>query len=297
MPETSIIAVNPERTRWRWGIFILIALFVIELTGLYLKFPLIPKSWLMDDLAQREPSETIAQIIKSERDVRLQQPGELLWEEISSGEKPKGKEVALPEGSSILTLEGGRSEIVFVDGTGLLLSENTLVEIRRTPQSGLVLKLKRGKIVQRPGEGSKQSAVSIELGGKIWKPEGRTAFVAETATENTVAPTITVTEGKVRSDQSKDPALATGETATWDASKPQTSEITRKAFSLQGPSEDAVIQLEPNGSFVMRWQVEPSMGVHTAMRVDVSTDPQFKDTSGKWAEVVVPLAEPPLRKI
>lgn len=145
MVETLSITVNRENGKRRWTSFALVALLVTEVYLLIGDISFLGEGGRAPSGASGAP---IAELVKHRNVVRTQAAGDLVWEDTSDGQTLFRKQ-------NVLTMEGARAEIAFLDGTGLVLDENSLIQLEKNPgddSSGyqrIVVKLLRGSIHKR----------------------------------------------------------------------------------------------------------------------------------------------------
>ncbi|MCM2321876.1 MAG: FecR domain-containing protein [Oligoflexia bacterium] len=303
MTENTIIAANPPtatRSTWPWASLGLLAALAVELYLLLNDVPLLPGQ----GAPVRGPTTApVAELMTQRNIVRVQAPGGLVWEETTPGQ-------VLHRSESVLTLARSRAEIAFLDGTGLVLDENTLVQLEKTPSDDashyqkIVVKLLRGKLHKSaPKKASQLLSRQTEKGTTppLEIQVGDTRAILNSATELTVTAlpermSVEVHSGEVElSAPQKQITVTEGEEATLDA-KGSSPRVARKIpLTLLAPRAGThLLPLATRTSVDFRWRNNLTSLPAVPMDLEAGTDPAFE---GEVIRLRIPATEPPLKSV
>ncbi|MGZ3697616.1 MAG: FecR domain-containing protein, partial [Bdellovibrionota bacterium] len=243
----------------------------------------------------RSGSETppIADLISHRNETLFQAPGEVIWASTHDGQ-------TLHRNARVMTLERSKAEIAFLDGTGIVVEENTMIELERNPTEGpglksLRLKLVRGSIRKAPRHalaGAPAPQVEIETAGSTLEvsPLSELAVSVEASGK---AARVQVFAGEAQAQGSADSAPVT--IGAGDEASLGKKVTARKAvFSLAGPVNGETLGLPSDGRVNFRWTVDPSaIGAHPTV-LEASTHADF---SGEVRHVTIAASEPPLAQV
>ena len=180
--DSPIIAANGARAKRSLTTFALVAALVAEL--IFLLGDLSPGRGPASLSAPTAPP--IAELVKRQNGVKIRDEGELVWEETRAKQ-------TLYRRQSLLTLEDSRAEVAFLDGTGLLIDEKSLILLEKIPSddsngySRIVVRLLHGTL--RKTEPRKTSAVLRRVSAQTPALEidtGDTRLELEPASELTI---------------------------------------------------------------------------------------------------------------
>jgi hypothetical protein len=124
MVENSIINTNSNQAKWRFTVFLLVTALCIEIYLLIFDIPFL-KSFFDVDRGTVSNNPQIAQLMTKQNSVRTQPEGDLVWEDAQQLQQLYLKD-------SVLTLENSKAEVAFLDGTGLIIAENSLIQLERS---------------------------------------------------------------------------------------------------------------------------------------------------------------------
>ncbi len=247
----------------------------------------------------------IAELMTRQNDVKTQAPDELVWNEAREGQ-------TLYRRQSVLTLEGSKAEIAFLDGTGLTVDEKSLVQLEKTPSDEslgyqrLVIKLLRGKI--HKSSPRKTSDLSRKLGARTPEIEiqtGDTHVMLTPSSELTITalpedPTrgarIEVQSGEVSVVSPHGQMVSKqGEEVTTFKDSESKPEVKTLSFTLLSPKGGTDIQaLNSKQRIRFRWNAAREAATGTTQEVEISQDPQFRSVTVRSK---IPAAEPPLQYV
>lgn len=268
------------------GTALILLILAAELVLLVGDIPLVP-SWWYPTRSARPNSDRIGEVGEMRRAVQVQSEGEILWEPV------QGKSV-LYRKQALLTGSGARAEVVFDDGTGVQIGENTWVELeRRSDGPGFKLRLRRGSIATT-GKGSKLFAVELGTGTVVLEPGSVAVF--QGVTRSQTEPQAQILSGSAQialKDQAHTVQMKAGEKALFNTNPPT---FSQDGLVIVKPSEGAVIRAGSN-TLEVQWRIDRARAPTSAMRLEASYDPQFADSSQASGSAQVPLSEPPPEKI
>ncbi len=141
--EDLIIAANPNRAKQRLATAALLGALGVE-TYLLLS----EKSFFTPD-PPRASSSRVAELAAAYNSVKVQTSGDLVWNPAKTG-------MPLERKQSVLTGDRARAEIAFLDGTGLVVDENSLIQVERSASAEggggerLSVRLLRGSLHRMP---------------------------------------------------------------------------------------------------------------------------------------------------
>lgn len=241
----------------------------------------------------------IAELMSVQNSVRVQDEGELIWDE-ASGRR------TLFRRQSLLTLEGARAEIAFLDGTGLVIDEKSLVVLEKSPadDSGqyqrIVLRLVRGTLHKASPRktsdllrriGSRTPEFEIEAGG---------ARIELTPTsEVTVTTSHVLVQGgeiKITGSSGSPITVRSGEEARLAGAESKTPPVVQRApFLLLSPKAGQSIEAQTDRQAVrFRWNATRDAVASRPQELEASRDPDFR-TGVLRARIAG--AEPPLEYV
>ena len=241
----------------------------------------------------------VAELVRIENSVRIRAPGDLVWED-AQGTR------TLVQRQALLTLDSSSAEVAFLDGTGIVLGENTLIEIEKRPLDSagtydrLIVRLLRGSAQKRAPRGTSQilkrlaastPALELQVGNSRSIIEPETEFKAVATDEQA---TIRVVSGelKIQSDNG-DIRVGAREEATVGAAATQTPPNVRKApFSLVSPRGDELISGDTKLRF--RWNNDTVAVGGMPLELEVSPDSKFHEAVTRLR---VAATDPPLAHV
>ncbi len=209
----------------------------VELYLLLYDIPLLRNPPVSDP--QNASREAIAELVSKINTVRVQSPGEIIWEETAEGQK-------LFRSQSVLTLERSRAEIAFLDGTAFVLGENSLVRLERNaadqPDADrIVVRLDRGTLSKRvPTE----HPLSLEIDGVLANFQPSTEFTLSRDASGKNAPRLLIQKGGAELLTSLGKiSISEGQ----EAVLPKSSQLSRgsEAPQASAPSVPRKIELTP----------------------------------------------------
>jgi len=144
MAESNIISSNSGRAKWRFFAGLLMIALGTEIYFLIHDIPILNPFHSPDLRSPQSPS--IGQLMLRQNSVRVQSEGDVVWDETTE------KQILHPH-EALLTLEHSKAEVAFLDGSDLVIDENSLVQLERTDEAKagghLTIKLLRGAIRRR----------------------------------------------------------------------------------------------------------------------------------------------------
>jgi hypothetical protein len=302
---TPSITTNPERAKRSLPAFVLLVGLAAEIY------------FLLGDFSPGQPSPNgaattappIGELVERRAAVMLQNEGELVWESARDNQ-------TLYRRQSVLTPQGGKAEIAFLDGTGLMVDENSLIVLEKTPSDDssaytrIVVRLLRGTL--HKSSPRKSSDLLRKLGGPVGKtPEieiesGGTRIELTPASEFTLTSSpeasgnarLTVRAGDIKVEAKGGASLTVkpGEEATLPApGSAAAPEAKKLPFNLLSPKIGQTIEATGASRPVrFRWNATREAAAGRAQEVEVSRDPDFKSDVTRAR---IPSAEPPLQYV
>lgn len=241
----------------------------------------------------------IAELMQTQNSVRVRDPGALVWE-VASDHR------TLTQRQSLLTLEGASAEVAFLDGTGIMLGENTLIEIEKSPADGtlrydrLVLHLVRGTAQKRaPRQGSQllkrlataTPSFEIQIGEARAVVNENTEFKATAASGQA---TIRVVAGELRIQSGTgDLRVSEREEASIStAGAPALPSVRKNPFGLLSPRGDEPVSAPTKLRF--RWTNDTNAINGLPLELEASPDPRFVEGLQRGR---IAATEPPLKQV
>ena len=290
--------MSSTRTAHSFVNFVPVALVLLLILEAYLLVhdifrldSIIPTSW-KDNSAYIH--STIAELVNSENSVKVQPPGDLVWDDAKSGQM-------LTRGEAVLTQERSRAEIAFIDGSGFIIGENAMVRLDRIPADclnggeSIVLTLLRGTIrktarVAKNKTKYKRLQLNVAATKALLSPETE---LTVTATPESAFFKVSAGQVSVNSGQ-QDVVVKQGEELEYSKDRqkllPQTPLI-----SLESPSSGEMIRIgDKTTSFFFKWKTDLDRVLSKSFVVQLSTDADFLKNEHKFSsqkhEIQVELA-------
>jgi hypothetical protein len=304
------ISTNPERAkrslpaRAAWRPWVTWALLLGLAAETYLLLRDLSPDRSPASAAAATSAPLIGELAGLRSSVKIQNEGEIVWEDARASQP-------LYRRQSLLTPAGGRADVAFLDGTGLMVDENSLIVLEKTPADDsaeythIIIKLLRGTL--HKSSPRKSSDLLRRLGG----PAGRTPEIEIDAGDSRIevlpSTELSVTASPeaqggarlvVRAGEAKIGALAVhpGEEALLPASGSNRAPVARKLpFNLLSPKIGQTIESGGESRPVrFRWNASREVAAGQPQEVEVSPDPEFKSgvVTGH-----IPAAEPPLEYV
>lgn len=297
---STIIAMNSPSTKGAWRLSGTTILALALAVQLY--FLLHDLSWLPRDGSPPPVRDVpMAELVTRLRDVRVQGAGDLVWESAQGGQ-------TLYRRQSVLTLDASKAEIAFFDGTGIILDENSLIQIEKAPlnEEGfrkIVIRLLRGSIHKR--EPRKTSSLlraaapsTPELEIQVGNAQVSVPPNAEfSATADSAENRIQVHAGELTIHSSAGALeLRREEEAIVPSRDSQSAPLSRKtALTPISPRAGESVSLENSGNSVkFRWNADTRVTAGQPLELESSPDPSFRESVKR---VRIAPTEPPLSTI
>lgn len=297
----SSIATNPGRAKRSLPTFVLLLGLAAE--TYFLLNDLSPgRKPASDSSAQAPP---IGELVTRQNSVKVQNEGELVWEETQNKQ-------TLYRRQSLLTLEGSRAEVAFLDGTGLMVDEKSLILLEKTPSDDslgynrIVVRLLHGTLHKAAPRktsdllrrvGSKTPEIEIDTGDSRIELSPSSELTIAMRPEDPEGAHIFVQSGEVKVE-SPHGALTVkpGEEANLPKAGSAAAPSSHKMpFTLLSPKAGQTIEaLSGSQPVRFRWNALREAVTGNPQEVEVSRDPGFK--SGVLSSRI-PAAEPPLEYV
>lgn len=260
----------------RWPAFVGVCLLLI---AIQLTFLLDTRRWL-DRIwgpatTQNPAAPPIGQLVRAGEGVQTQPSGEMTWDSA-----PTGGDVR--EFDRILTAETAEAEVAFLDGLGLVIGPNSLIELsRRNSGSGdapIQIRLLRGTL--RRARGRSARPASFLVGNSRILTSAEAEFLIKAQTGN--APEVTLTSGTAElSTPAQNLTIAAGQKAVIDAdpSSQTLPEITRSPFAPLVPAPDQRWDLPASATEALirfEWSGMPGTARDEPLLLEVARDTDFK---------------------
>lgn len=263
----------------------LVLLALVTLEVYFLIFDFGPRQMKTNPLTQ-----PIAQLMRRQNDVRIQDNHQIIWEEVQDQQM-------LFRQQSLLTLDQSKAEIAFLDGTGLVLDENSLIQIEnisnKESQNRIVIHLLRGTLHKKKMKAPSQKVPPIEM--NIEAAHSIASFGPETELtiskpENNETAIIVVEEGASQIQTPKESvSLQAGQKIQARPEAPL--QVQSVPFFLIAPMGGEVIESIATAEIQFRWRVADPSFAESQIFLEVSQDPLFKkDVKSQ----MIPPTEPPL---
>ncbi len=281
--------MNRSRAKWRLIAAGLALALGVEIYLLVYDIPIL-RDPDMNRVVSGARGAIVAELVDRKNVVRIQEAGDIVWEDISPGQK-------LHQSQSVLTLEGAQAQIAFLDGSGLVVDESSLVRIERLEKSGrIVVSLMRGTLHKRgrhrTGKPSDRD-MEIRLGSATAIAKAGSEVTVVASPETAMGHRILVQEGQIALDAGTGSIeVSKGEEAqfTPDASSPPR---TRKLpFTLVYPRSNEIVSR--NGKTAFKWEVDTAIAKGGPLELLVSADPGFGEGTLKST---IGATHPPLKTI
>jgi|GEM_PF-4216728 len=231
----------------------------------------------------------IAELVTGRNSIRIQNAGELIWSTANSGEPLLDKQ-------SLLTLEDSRADVAFLDGTGLVVEENSLIQITRPPGNARIfINLLRGSVQKR------RAIADLKKGPELVITAGNSQIISKPGSEFTVTMTPESIGGAKLFIHKGEASVIAGDAKPSIANLGETVEIARlgsadvpvarrNAFHLRSPRGGD--PLKPTSEFVFEWSIDVNQIADSPQEIEVSTDPEFiRDTRKKMINATYPPLE------
>lgn len=280
--------MKSDRTKWRITSFLLILALIAEIYVLL--------------FSKKRPNTTsstpvIAQLVYSKNSVRYQNPGELVWDEISPQQ-------TLFQEEQILTLDRSRAEIAFLDGTGLSMDENSLILLQRNSPNDLnngekiTVRLLRGAIRKTRPNSTVNSSISLEIQvgnmSTVLPPESELMITA--MPEQGGGAQIQVNQGELQVHSEHGiVSVKKGEDAKIFAQKNKAPQISAApSVTLLSPLGGDVFEGIEALQISFFWKVTGKGADGSSMELEVSHQPDF---SSGVKKLRIGNTEPPLKQV
>jgi hypothetical protein len=147
MSVNMSIAGNWDRAKHRLINGLIILALLVEVYFLIYDIPVFTHPFNSYSNQDRAP---IAELVQKTNTVNVQNFESLIWEHVDPGQ-------ILYRKQSLLTLTDSKAEIAFLDGTGIVMDENSLIELEKSPADGseykkIVIRLLRGSLSKTKGK-------------------------------------------------------------------------------------------------------------------------------------------------
>jgi hypothetical protein len=278
MVRDSIIDVNSNRARWRITTLILFFALGIEIYALLNDIPWI-QSFFLDQPRQDHSDSPIAQLMSHKNTVRTQSGGEIVWSEASPQQ-------GLHWQDSILTLERSKAEIAFLDGAGLIIDENSLIQLQRRTEGEsnsqrITVKLLRGSLRKIKGRANSDSTqeLSIQVGDTLANLSNDSELTIVANPTSPEGGQIQVQAGEIRLETpSGTLLLKRDEETTLNVTKnSKIQPVVKPAiFVLRSPTGGENIEADVDAKVKLRWNVNGHRTGGDPLEVEVSQSPDFK---------------------
>jgi hypothetical protein len=259
--------------------------------------------------ANAPSASPIGELVSRREAVKLQNEGELVWDDAHDSE-------TLYRRQSLLTPQGGKAEVAFLDGTGLMVDENSLIVLEKTPSddsssySRIIVRLMRGTLHKSAPR--KSSDLLRRMGGPAGKTPEIEIDVAGTRVELTPASELTIISnpedtggarvivrtGEVKIDTPSGATLMLkpGEEAKLpERGSAEAATMRKLPFTLLSPKTGQAIEASGESRPVrFRWNVTREEAAGKIQEIEVSRDAEFRSdvTSAR-----IPAAVPPLEYV
>lgn len=296
--EGTSITTNRERAKW-W----IIGSSLTALLGIEVYFLVHDISFLGSGSAMKITTPPIADLVSSRNTVRVQAPGDIVWEDTRDGQ-------TLYRRQTLMTLEDSRAEIAFLDGTGLMMEEGSMIQLEKSPSNDgndynrILVQLVRGKLqkLKARGEGklgpeSPELWVAVGNSHAILSPDSELSITA--GPESAGGNTISVIKGEIRVQSPAGVAqVQAGDRITVQDRGSQEAPTTKKTpFSLLSPRKGHVIVISDAAPIKVQFEwlnLPLAQAAESAYELQVSTDSSFK---GDFLSTRIGFTQPPLREV
>ncbi len=294
MEEANLsITANPQRLKDR-----LISLFLLTALGGE-GYLLLHDMHKPGESARLRASVTppVAELVMLRNSVQVQEPDHLVWETAHAGQ-------TLYRRQTVLTGELARAEIAFLDGTGVVLGENSMVEVEKRPfddtfgYQQISLRLLKGTL-HKTGHRQqsqllrKMASTTPEFDIRVGNSDLRPSPDADlSVTASIDAPNevqLFVREGEVRVGVS---TVRSGEEARVGLTPGADVSARQIPFVPVSPAHDQDVRADMRSLVGFHWNVTETGANGEAMVLEVSANPQF---SGDLRKTRIPPSEPPLK--
>lgn len=251
----------------------------------------------------------IGELVSRREAVKIQNEGELIWDDAHDSD-------TLFRRQSLLTPQGGKAEVALLDGTGLLVDENTLIVLEKSPSnelseySRIIVRLLRGKLHKTAprktsnllrrmgGPAGKTPEIEIDVGGTRIELTPSSELTIAAMPESAGGARVIVRTGEVKIGGPSGDTLTVkqGEEAMLPKKGSTESATTRKLpFNLLSPKTGQIIEASGESRPVrFRWNATREETTGQNQEIEVSRDPEFQTDVSRTR---IPAAEPPLEYV
>lgn len=253
------------------------------------------------DSPKRAFAPPIAELMMKRNTVRVQAPGDLVWDETKPGQ-------TLHRRDSVLTMDQAKAELAFLDGTALVLDENSLIQLEKNPSDDsrgyqkIVVRLLRGRLHKRSPRGPWRlpdgtpdaRTLEVQVGSAVAALQPETELTITALPEQV---SVQVHQGELElTNPSQKLKMIPGEEATFADGGATTAPRTRRIpLTLESPRANEVVPAAPGKTSVeFAWRAAAGGAAGAPQDLEASLDPHFK---GDVLRVRIPYSEPPLKEV
>ncbi len=307
MSSSTIIKSNPSETKDRIAFLVLFLFLASEVYCLIFDIPFLGSN-STDNQVTGKP---IANLMLKKDFVQKQRSGTLTWEDVSESQ-------AFVQNDSLLTLEHSKAEVAFLDGTGIVLEENSMVKLERIENPILPnrfsIKLLRGRLRKgksyarlplnaRPGE------IPMELGIQVdhnWIKFSPNAELSVSSNPRSSLTEVIVEQGEIEienlASQTKLKVKRNEQIIlpkNKDSNFPTPTAVSHSPISPkleEGIDPEIFSEAEglPYTKVKFVWQIHSRSTMSNPQILEVSTDPSF--SSNLFGQKIA-ATEPPLSQV
>jgi hypothetical protein len=288
--------MKSERAKWWMTAFGLFLALSGEIFYIVYDIPII-HSFLFKSSDRNTQEKPIAQLISQKNQVRFQPTGELYWDGVTDQQ-------SFYKNESVLTLDQSKAEIAFLDGMGIIVEENSLIQLERNlsnsnDHQNITVKLLRGSIKKPKGvrKAVPSISVTIQAGDLIAKAPVESEFFLTSTPDLPGGAKIQVQEGEVLLESKKGPVtLKKGEESTFvpDQTHSSSPTVRQSAFFLIAPKGGETFHGTDSVTIEFSWKVNAVSTANAALELEASTSPDF---TSHLHSVRIGVSTPPLEHI